>query len=205
MTYAGVSADGHIAARLTVMTPRSDDINRAVHRLRYDVLAPTPFKRMAFYQLGADHYNDHQFQAMARGNASEVVEEWESAVRGAALLASRHRMRRSVPMVFTPSRGQHGQARGCVGKPGIDRSLMERAPRRAPGRHAPRRGIWHRERPPERQCRAHPAARHRGASTRRLCRGRSRACHHAGLGGRLLWRRTRPCDGRSSTVGTHGR
>ena len=82
MTYAGVSADGHIAARLTVMTPRSDDINRAVHRLRYDVLAPTPFKRMAYYELGADHYNDHQFQAMAQGNASEVVEEWNPPFGG---------------------------------------------------------------------------------------------------------------------------
>jgi hypothetical protein len=77
VTYAGVSADGHIAARLTVMTPRSDDINRAVHRVRYDVLAVTPFKRLTFYQLGADNYNDHQFATMARGNASGLVEEWQ--------------------------------------------------------------------------------------------------------------------------------
>jgi hypothetical protein len=77
VTYAGVSADGHIAARITVMTPRSDDINRAIHRLRYDVLARTPFKRLAFYQLGADHYNDHQFTTMARGSSSGLNEEWQ--------------------------------------------------------------------------------------------------------------------------------
>jgi hypothetical protein len=76
-TYAGVSADGHIAARLKVMTPRSDDINRAIHRLRYDVLAVTPFKRMAFYQLGADNYNDHQFATIARGNAAGLIEQWK--------------------------------------------------------------------------------------------------------------------------------
>ena len=66
-TYAGVTADGRIAARLTVSSPRTDDVNRAYHRFRYDVLKPTPFRRLAFYQLGADHYNDHQFTRLARG------------------------------------------------------------------------------------------------------------------------------------------
>ncbi len=76
-TYAGVSADGCIAARLTVSSPRTDDVNRAYHRLRYDVLKPTSFRRLAFYQLGADDYNDHQFARLARGHASGLVEEWE--------------------------------------------------------------------------------------------------------------------------------
>lgn len=74
--YAGVSADGKIAARIEVMTPRCDDVNRAYHRIRYDVLAPTAFSRLAFYQLGADKYNDHQFTTMARGNAEGLIEEW---------------------------------------------------------------------------------------------------------------------------------
>ncbi len=76
-TYAGVSADGCIAARLIVSSPRTDDVNRAYHRLRYDVLRPTPFRRLAFYQLGADHYNDHQFVRLARGHDGGLVEEWE--------------------------------------------------------------------------------------------------------------------------------
>jgi hypothetical protein len=77
VTYAGVSADGAIAARLNVLTPRSDDINRAIHRIRYDVLKPTPFQRLAFYQVGADNYNDHQFTTLARGDAAGLREEWE--------------------------------------------------------------------------------------------------------------------------------
>ena len=32
---------------------------------------------MAFYQVGADNYNDHQFTTLARGDASGLVEEWE--------------------------------------------------------------------------------------------------------------------------------
>ena len=75
-TYAGITPDGRIAARITVGTPRTDDVNRSYHRFRYDVLAPTPFRRLAFYQLGADNYNDHQFNLLARGNAGGLIEEW---------------------------------------------------------------------------------------------------------------------------------
>ena len=82
VTYAGVTADGHIAARITVSTPRCDDINRAYHRFRYEVLKPTPFSRLAFYQLGADNYNDHQFNKIAYGNTEGVLEEWQPVVGG---------------------------------------------------------------------------------------------------------------------------
>ena len=74
--YGGITADGAVSARLEVSTPRCDDVNRAFHRIRYDVLAPVNFSRLAFYQLGADHYNDHQFSTMARGNREGLVEEW---------------------------------------------------------------------------------------------------------------------------------
>ena len=78
VTYAGVTSDGNISARITVSTPRCDDINRAYHRFRYEVLKPTPFKRLAFYQLGSDGYNDHQFRVMARGNADAgMVDVWK--------------------------------------------------------------------------------------------------------------------------------
>ena len=76
VTYAGNTADGNIAARINVSTGRVDDLNRSFHRLRYDVLKPTKFKRLAFYQLGADHYNNHQFEKMAYGNRSGLIEEW---------------------------------------------------------------------------------------------------------------------------------
>jgi hypothetical protein len=75
-TYAGVTADGHIAVRIGVSLARSDDLVRGFHRLRYDVLKPTPFRRLAFYQLGSDRYLGHQFGKMARGNETGMIEEW---------------------------------------------------------------------------------------------------------------------------------
>lgn len=83
VTYAGVSADGCIAARVSVSSPRCDDLNRAYHRLRYDVLKPTPFSRLAFYQLGSDNYHWHQYHLAARGNEKGMVEEWKPNRGGA--------------------------------------------------------------------------------------------------------------------------
>ena len=77
VTYAGVTPDGHIAARLTVSTPRADDLVRAFHRFRYDVLEPTTFRRLAFYQLGADRYNDAPVRVMVWGNTGGAVEHWK--------------------------------------------------------------------------------------------------------------------------------
>ncbi|MBT7702497.1 MAG: hypothetical protein HN700_19585 [Verrucomicrobia bacterium] len=59
--YAGVSADGKIEAHVKVSTPRCDDITRSYHTFRYDVKEPVEFSRLAFYQLGSDGYNNHQF------------------------------------------------------------------------------------------------------------------------------------------------
>jgi hypothetical protein len=82
VVYSGTSADGRIAATLRVSTPRSDDVNRAYHRFRYDVLRPTKFSRLTFYQLGADNYNDHQFRKLARGNEQGLIEEWPAPQGG---------------------------------------------------------------------------------------------------------------------------
>lgn len=81
VVYSGISADGAIAAKIEVSTPRSNDINRAIHRFRYDVLKPVEFSRLAFYQVGSDNYNDNQFDRLARGDSSGLKEEW-SFVRG---------------------------------------------------------------------------------------------------------------------------
>jgi hypothetical protein len=75
--YSGASADGNIAARIEVSTPRSDDINRAIHHVRYDVLKPTGFSRLAFYQVGADHYNALVFEKAAWGNLAGLQAEWK--------------------------------------------------------------------------------------------------------------------------------
>lgn len=74
--YAGVSADGKIEAHLQVSTPRCDDLTRSYHSFRYDVKEPVPFTRLAFYQLGSDGYNNHQFNRMAWGDANGLHEEW---------------------------------------------------------------------------------------------------------------------------------
>ncbi|MCC7373837.1 MAG: hypothetical protein IT581_04210 [Verrucomicrobiales bacterium] len=73
--YSGLTADAHIACRISVSSPRTDDLNRAYHHLRYDVLRPTPFRRLAFYQLGSDRYHWHQYGRMAWGNTEGLVEE----------------------------------------------------------------------------------------------------------------------------------
>lgn len=74
--YSGLTADGAIAATIRVQSPRTDDVNRAYHRFRYDVLKPTRFTGLVFYQLGAGSYNDHSFNKIARGNESGLLEEW---------------------------------------------------------------------------------------------------------------------------------
>lgn len=74
--YAGQTPDGCLEARMTASLYRCDDLTRGVYHLRYDVQKPLPFTRLAFFQLGADHYNDHCFKKMARGNAEGLIEEW---------------------------------------------------------------------------------------------------------------------------------
>lgn len=59
--YSGLTADGHLACRVAVSYVCMDDLNRSYHRFRYDVLQPTPFRRLAFYQVGSDRYHWHQY------------------------------------------------------------------------------------------------------------------------------------------------
>jgi len=82
VVYSGVSADGKIAATMRVMTPRCDDLNRAYHYFRYDVVEAVEFSRLAFYQVGADSYNDHQFRKLARGDETGLLEEWDAQQGG---------------------------------------------------------------------------------------------------------------------------
>ena len=82
VVYAGKTLDGAIEASLRVQTPRCDDLNRAYHTIRYDVVKPVKFKRLAFYQLGADNYNDHQFKEMAMGTEDGLVEKWKPKTGG---------------------------------------------------------------------------------------------------------------------------
>ncbi len=91
VTYSGVTADGAIATRIRVSTPRSDDLNRAYHHLRYEVLKPVAFSRLAFYQVGSDNYHWHQYNRLARGNTDGLLEEWDPGRGGKRYL------RRDIP------------------------------------------------------------------------------------------------------------
>ena len=56
--YIEETSGGEMAARMEVSLARSDDYLRVFHRLRYDVRKPVTWQRLAFFQLGADYYND---------------------------------------------------------------------------------------------------------------------------------------------------
>lgn len=66
--YTAVTSDESIALELTAFLPRTDDCSRAMHSFKYTFLKDAPFTRLAFYQLGADGYNDNIYRTMAIGN-----------------------------------------------------------------------------------------------------------------------------------------
>lgn len=80
--YSGNCYHGSIQFRASVSSPRCDDVARAYHHVRYDILKPVSFSRLAFYQMGADRYNNHQFRKLARGNRNGVIEEWSFETGG---------------------------------------------------------------------------------------------------------------------------
>ncbi len=75
--YFEETIDGAIATRVDVSLPRSDDYLRTFLHLRYDVRKPVRWQRLAFFQMGADYYNETPALSVAIGNANEVLEEWK--------------------------------------------------------------------------------------------------------------------------------
>jgi hypothetical protein len=75
--YSEQSAGGELAARMEVSVPRSEDYLRTFIHLRYDVRRPMQWKRLAFFQLGADLYNDTPARRVAIGDVNGMREEWE--------------------------------------------------------------------------------------------------------------------------------
>lgn len=74
--YLEETAGGEVAARMEVSLARSDDHMRAFHRLRYKVRQPVRWQRLAFFQLGADFYNDTPARCVAVGDIQGMREEW---------------------------------------------------------------------------------------------------------------------------------
>ncbi|MBN8421779.1 MAG: hypothetical protein J0L73_22880 [Verrucomicrobia bacterium] len=76
-SYTEESAGGEMSARMDVSVPRSQDYLRTFIHLRYDVKKPMQWKRLAFFQLGADFYNGTPSRRVAVGDIGGVPEEWE--------------------------------------------------------------------------------------------------------------------------------
>ena len=66
--YTGVTRDGKVKFEITANLPRTDDMARVYHTFKYTFLEDVTFDRMAFYQFGADDYNDKVWMTMAVGN-----------------------------------------------------------------------------------------------------------------------------------------
>ncbi len=83
VSYAGQTPDGGIQSRVRTQSWQSDDYVRALYTLRYDaVKGVDEIDRLAFFQLGADHYNGLQYPKVARGSLRGVEEVWGSIMGG---------------------------------------------------------------------------------------------------------------------------
>jgi hypothetical protein len=109
--YLEETSGGEIIARMEVSLMRSDDYLRAFHHLRYDVTQPVKWQRLAFFQLGADFYNDTPAQRVAIGDVQGVREEWAPPRAPGAF------DRRAVPLAGKqPWVSIHGLDRTTLGK-----------------------------------------------------------------------------------------
>ena len=112
--YTGLTADGAISSSVRVQTPRCQDLNRVYHHLRYEVLKPLEFSRLAFYQLGGDTYNDHIFKTLARGDQQGLSEEWAAKLGGKVYHRRGEAMSTEMPWFSMPWFSMHKE----IGHPG---------------------------------------------------------------------------------------
>lgn len=82
--YAGRAGEA-IEHSLTASLGRSDDLVRAIYRLRMDVKQDQPFSRGVLFQIGADTYSYTAERKMAVGNAEGLVREWPTQWGGDAI------------------------------------------------------------------------------------------------------------------------
>lgn len=75
VTYSGVTADGAIAAEITINMGRTDDVVRTYYTIRYTFLKDIEPERLSFFKLCADGYADNFFTKYAIGDASGILEK----------------------------------------------------------------------------------------------------------------------------------
>jgi hypothetical protein len=122
--YQEETSGGEIQAQMDVSLVRSDDYVRAFHHLRYDVARPMKWQRLAFFQLGADFYNDSPERQVAIGDLNGMREEWSPPHAQGTF------DRRAMPLTGTqPWVSIHGLDRAALGKGGAaaSRGLIVRS------------------------------------------------------------------------------
>lgn len=77
--YEEESRGGEISLRIDVSLPAANDHLRTMFRLRYEVKKNMRWQRLAFFQLGADYYNETPARGIATGDQNGMREEWTSA------------------------------------------------------------------------------------------------------------------------------
>lgn len=77
VTYAGRIGKG-LTHSTTVSLARTDDIVRAVYRVRLDAQQATDFFRFVLFQIGADTYTSTSERKMALGNETGLLKEWNT-------------------------------------------------------------------------------------------------------------------------------
>ncbi len=73
--YDEVSDDDAIRSRTEIFLPRTDDGVRVYLRVRYEVTRRVEFSRLAFFQLGADFYNEVDAPLLAWGDVGGLAAE----------------------------------------------------------------------------------------------------------------------------------
>ena len=68
---------GEIVSQMAFAVPAATDHLRTFVRLRHDVKQPVRWRRLDFFQLGADFYNEVPSRRVAVGDAAGVRDEWE--------------------------------------------------------------------------------------------------------------------------------
>ncbi len=79
VVYQEQSRGGEISSQMQIMVPAAEDHLRTKMLLRYDVKKSMRWKRLAFFQLGADYYNDVPATKIAYGNREKMTDEWPTA------------------------------------------------------------------------------------------------------------------------------
>jgi hypothetical protein len=82
VSFLGQSPDSAIKTDIRTLSWRTDDYVRGLYTLRYNVVKPVSFDRIAFFQLGADHYNHNLFTTISRGDVSGENETWQAEMGG---------------------------------------------------------------------------------------------------------------------------